>query len=140
MNIHFDNFYITDFDSRQSILFFNLMDKNRIRLEDFFAGTVSKTKTLEDTITYCSVIKQRIKNKFIGLIDIKNIDWNVPKAEIGDFIDSNYEGKGIISKSLAYVIKYLKQTYQFKKLLCRFKLLRKSFLTVIKWFSFTIGS
>ncbi len=133
MNIHFDNFNITDFDTRQSIPFFNLIDKNRIRLEDFFAGTVSKTKNLEDTRTYCSVIAQRIKdksyfpfviiskeeNKFIGLIDVKNIDWNVPKAEIGYFIDSNYEGKGIISKSLGYVIEYLIQTYQFKKLLCR---------------------
>jgi ribosomal-protein-serine acetyltransferase len=133
MNIHFDKFYIADFDTRQSTPFFNLIDKNRIRLEDFFAGTVSKTKNLEDTITYCSVIEQRIKdksyfpfviiskaeNKFIGLIDVKNIDWNVPKAEIGYFVDSNYEGKGIISKSLGYVIEYLVQTYQFKKLLCR---------------------
>lgn len=133
MNIHFNKFYITDFDTKQSIPFFNLINNNRSRLEDFFAGTVSKTKNLEDTIAYCSVIKQRIKdesyfpfvilskeeNKFIGLIDVKNIDWNVPKAEIGYFIDSNYEGKGVISKSLGYVIEHLIQTYKFKKLLCR---------------------
>jgi len=133
MNIHFDKFYITDFDTKQSIPFFNLINNNRSRLEDFFAGTVSKTKNLEDSIAYCSVIEQRIndknyfpfviiskeENKFIGLIDVKNIDWNVPKAEIGYFIDSNYEGKGVISKSLGYVIKHLIQTYQFKKLLCR---------------------
>ena len=132
MNIHFDDYNIVDFDTRQNLPFFHLIDKNRIRLEDFFAGTVSKTKIIEDTITYCSVIEQKVKdksyfpfiiiskaeNKFIGLIDIKNIDWSVPKAEIGYFIDSNYEGKEIITKSLDYVIGYLAQTYQFKKLLC----------------------
>jgi ribosomal-protein-serine acetyltransferase len=133
MNIHFDDFNIVDFDTKQSLPFFHLIDKNRVRLEDFFTGTVSKTKNFADTIDYCSVIEQKVKdksyfpfiiiskaeNKFIGLIDVKNIDWNVPKTEIGYFIDSNYEGKGIITKSLDYVIDYLVQTYQFKKLLCR---------------------
>jgi ribosomal-protein-serine acetyltransferase len=133
MNIHFDDFNIVDFDTKQSFPFFHLIDKNRVRLEDFFAGTVSKTKNIADTIDYCSVIEQKVKdksyfpfiiiskaeNKFIGLIDVKNIDWNIPKAEIGYFIDSNYEGKGIITKSLDYVIDYLVQTYQFKKFICR---------------------
>jgi RimJ/RimL family protein N-acetyltransferase len=132
MQIECDNFNIVDFDTQMGNAFFNLIDSNRERLEDFFAGTVSRTKTLEDTIDYCAVIAQRIKDKdyfpyiitnksndFIGLVDVKNISWNVPKAEIGYFIDSNYEGKGIITKALGAVADFLTQTYQFKKLLCR---------------------
>lgn len=133
MNQQFDNFNITDFNADQSDSFFNLIDRNRTRLEDFFAGTVSKTKTLEDTRNYCRIIDKKVKDKiyfpfiitnkednaFIGLIDIKNIDWNVPKAEIGYFIDSDYEGKGIITKALGCVVEYLIETYQFKKMLCR---------------------
>jgi len=117
----------------QSELFFNLIDNNRKRLEAFFAGTVSKTKTLAEAFDYCKLIDKRIKDKsylpfviieihtnnFVGLIDVKNIDWPIPKAEIGYFIDSNYEGKGIISDGLGLLVTHLVETYDFKKLLCR---------------------
>ena len=132
MQIHFDTFTIVDFDTKMSLEFFNLIDSNRTRLEDFFAGTVSRTKTLEDTVNYCAIIERKVNDKsyfpyiitnkdngFIGLVDVKNIDWNVPKAEVGYFIASNYEGKGIISKAMGNVIEYLVDTYKFKKLLCR---------------------
>lgn len=133
MDITFKSYRITDFDTSKPNAFFNLIDANRERLEDFFAGTVSKTKTLEDTINYCENIKQRIADKsyfpfiietikngdFIGLIDVKNMDWAIPKAEIGYLIDVNYEGQGVISQSLKLVIDYLIETYGFKKLLCR---------------------
>ncbi len=36
----------------------------------------------------------------MGFIDLKNIDWRVPKSEIGFFIDTDYAGKGITSKAL----------------------------------------
>ena len=129
---HFENFNISSFNTLNSELFFNLIDKNRDRLEDFFAGTVSKTKTLEDTKSYCKIIDQKGKDKsyfpyiitnktdeFIGLVDVKNIDWNVPKAELGYFIDADYQGKGIITKAVGYVVDFLIVKYRFKKLLCR---------------------
>ncbi|TGV00384.1 GNAT family N-acetyltransferase [Flavivirga rizhaonensis] len=133
MDIVFNNFRITTLDTNEDEKFFYLIDRNRDRLEDFFAGTVSKTKTLHDTTIYCQNIRDRVlkksyfpfiisdlrANTFIGLIDVKNIDWNIPKAEIGYFIDAYYEGQGVISKSLGLVIEHLSETYQFKKLLCR---------------------
>jgi len=133
MNIEFRTYKISIFNTNQSREFFNLIDANRSRLEDFFAGTVSKTQTLEDTMSYCDLMAQKVEdksyfiyiisdvttNEFIGLIDVKNLDWNVPKAEIGYFIDTNYEGKGIISRGFKAVVDYLIEEYQFKKLLCR---------------------
>jgi len=133
MNQYFEDFKISLLKANQSKAFFNLIDSNRARLEDFFAGTVSKTKTLEDTNNYCKIIEQKIKDRsyfpfmisdveskaFIGLVDVKNIDWNVPKAELGSFIDSVYERKGITTKATALVVNYLIETYHFKKLLCR---------------------
>jgi len=133
MNTQFKNFKIVKFDSQQGKSFFNLINSNRARLSEYFAGTVANTKTLEDTLNYCKLIDQRMENKsyfpfiiinrennaFIGLIDVKNIEWGVPKAEMGYFIDVNYEGKGIISQALDFVIEYLTKEYQFKKLLCR---------------------
>ncbi len=133
MNIQFESYSISSLDTSKAEAFYNLIASNRDRLEDFFAGTVSKTRTLNDTVDYCKVIEERrteqsyfpfiisdSKTKaYIGFIDVKNIVWNIPKAELGYFIDSHYEGKGIISKVLGHVIDYLTLTYNFKKLLCR---------------------
>ncbi len=152
MDISFNNFNIKSLDTNESERFFYLIDTNRNRLEDFFAGTVSKTKTLQDTIAYCDDIKQFVLEKsyfpfvicdletdaFIGFIDVKNIDWNIPKAEIGYFIDCNYEGKGIISKFLGDVIEHLSDRYHFKKLLCRSNSRNVGSIAVAKKNGFTL--
>ena len=129
----FGDFKICLLQAHEGEAFFNLIDNNRVRLEDFFAGTVSKTRNLPDTLAYCKGIEQRILSKayfpymiidvntnaFIGLVDVKNIDWNVPKAELGYFIDSKYSGRGITTKAVAKVIEELIETHKFKKILCR---------------------
>ncbi len=133
MHITFRHFNIQALNPEDGERFFNLIDSNRNRLEDFFAGTLSQTKTLDDTMSYCREIGQKQQEKsylpfaiknlkteaFIGFVDVKNIDWGIPKAELGYFIDKNYEGQGVISKSVELVIEYLLETYAFKKLLCR---------------------
>ncbi|WP_452602620.1 GNAT family N-acetyltransferase [Pontimicrobium sp. MEBiC06410] len=131
--MQFDNYKIKLLESSENKAFFNLIENNRVRLEDFFAGTVSRTQTFEDTVAYCREIEERITNKtylpfiiidtttndFVGLVDVKNIDWSIPKAELGLFIDKHYEGKGITTKAMRLVIKSIISKYHFKKLLCR---------------------
>ena len=143
--MRFEKYKISLLEINQSELFFNLIESNRGRLEDFFAGTVSKTKTLEATLDYCKEISHKIENrsyfpymitnletnKIIGLIDVKNVDWNVPKAELGAFIDKKHEGKGVITKVAALVVDHLIETYQFKKLLCRANSRNKGSISVI---------
>ena len=129
----FENFKIIDFDPNGATSFFKLVDDNRSRLEDFFPGTVSDNNTLEDSLQYFQSVDQKVKDlsyfpfilcdkktdKYIGLVDLKRIDWRIPKAEIGYFIDEKYQGKGIISTAVAAVISYVEKEYQFKKILCR---------------------
>jgi len=131
--MQFDNYKIKLLDASENKAFFNLIENNRTRLEDFFAGTVSRTLTFEDTVEYCKEIEQRIINKtylpfividtitdnFVGLVDVKNTDWSIPKAELGLFIDKDYEGKGITTKAMRLVINHIINVYRFKKLLCR---------------------
>ena len=141
----FENFKIDLLKPNEGEVFFNLIENNRRRLEDFFAGTVSKTQTLEDSFNYCVEIEKRIKAKsyfpymimdtktrdFIGLVDVKNIDMNVPKAELGSFIDSRYEGKGIVSKAASLVVDHIVKEYKFIKLLCRANSRNKGSIAVI---------
>jgi RimJ/RimL family protein N-acetyltransferase len=145
MTLKFENFEIALLQPNDGESLFHLIDSNRSRLEDFFAGTVSKTKTLHDTINYCKEIQQRIEeksyfpymitdlntNKFIGLVDVKNIDWNVPKAELGSFIDTNYESQGIVTKSASLVVNYIVEEFKFIKLLCRANSRNKGSIAVI---------
>ncbi|MFT5166467.1 MAG: ribosomal-protein-serine acetyltransferase [Saprospiraceae bacterium] len=129
----FENFTIKEFDTRQGALLFKLIDENRSRLEDFFPVTVAATRTLANTLDYCRLMEQRRKNKsyfpfiiidqkdnsYVGFIDIKNIEWKVPKAEVGYFIDQQYEGQGVISKALSFVLKHVVEKYGIKKMLSR---------------------
>jgi RimJ/RimL family protein N-acetyltransferase len=143
--MQFSNYKISLLEVDQSELFFNLIASNRERLEDFFAGIISKTNTRDETIVYCEEIAQRIEgksyflyvitdlrvDKMIGLLDVKNIDWNIPKAELGAFIDKNYENQGVITNAAILVVNHIVEKYQFKKLLCRANSRNKGSISVI---------
>lgn len=73
--------------------YFEMVERNRKRLENFFTGTVSRTCTLQDTKEFLANITARAESrvympyvvtddrngKFIGFLDLKNIDWSIPK-------------------------------------------------------------
>jgi ribosomal-protein-serine acetyltransferase len=129
----FDQYQIRLLQPTDQQAYFQLIENNRTRLEDFFAGTVAKTRTLADTETFIADIVQKCADKkyfpFIvldttnhqiaGFIDVKNIDWNIPKAELGCFVDEKYEGKKISSTALQLVIDHLFEQHGFVKLFLR---------------------
>ncbi len=129
----FDNYSIRLLTVEDLKPYFKLVEKNRSRLEDFFTGTVSKTQTLEDTKTFLVEITELVKNKkyfpyiiidnstgtIIGFLDLKNIDWNIPKSELGCYIDKDYSGKGITSKAFQLFCDFCFTEYNFKKLFLR---------------------
>lgn len=133
MEIPLKNYIIRPLNTNNYEAVFQLIDENRSRLENYFAGTTQDTKTKEETEKFCQSVEKRRLNKeyfpfviidpktsrYIGWIDVKNIDWKIPKAELGYFLDKSYTGKGIISEGLPLVIKHINQEFHFKKLLLR---------------------
>jgi len=129
----FDNFTIRLLTFKDLDAYFNLVKQNRERLEDFFTGTVSRTKTLEDTKEFLIDIVQRTKDKtyfpyiiiddsnqrIAGFIDLKNIDWNIPKSEMGLYIDKDYANQGISTKAFRLFCDFCMSEYKFKKLFLR---------------------
>ena len=99
MLIAFNDYVICSLDSSKSDEVFDLINENRTRLENYFAGTVSETQTKQLTKTFCEDVDMRRAkkeyfpyviidsgtSKFIGWIDVKNIDWKIPKAEFRIF-------------------------------------------------------
>lgn len=129
----FDNYLLRPIEKKDIQGYFELIDNNRIRLEDFFAGTVARNRTIEDTRIFVPeviekaagrtyfpfVIIDTTTNTLIGYTDIKNIDWNIPKAEIRYFIDRDYESKRIISKAVTRIIEYCFTELKLRKIFLR---------------------
>src|SRR5687768_17403068 len=129
----FDHYLIRFLTINDLDQYFELIDSNRKRLEDFFAGTVAITKTLEDTRIHLQdvVSKSETKDYFpfvvidtntnmpIASIQAKSVDWNISKAELGYYIDQEYEGKGIITRAVSLIIDYCFDEIKLKKLYIR---------------------
>ena len=129
----FDHFSIRLLTTDDLHPYFQLVERNRPRLEDFFVGTASKTRTLEDTKAFVEEITKKAEqkiyfpfliindndNSITGFIDVKSIDWNIPKAELGCYIDEAYENKGVTTKAMNVITDYCFRTYGFKKLFLR---------------------
>ncbi|MBP6623894.1 MAG: GNAT family N-acetyltransferase [Chitinophagaceae bacterium] len=128
-----DKYLLKPLNEDDAQTFFDLIENNRPRLEAFFSGTVAKTKTFDDTSNYLKeIIEKQIQKtylaffvidsesqKIIGFMDAKNIDWNLPKAELGCFIDKNFANQGIAAEPFSAFIHHLFSTYHFTKLFLR---------------------
>jgi ribosomal-protein-serine acetyltransferase len=129
----FENYTIRLLTLQDLDAYFELVERNRERLEDFFAGTVSKTRTFEDTRNFLRDITQRANdrtylpyiivdntnNKIAGFIDLKNMDWNIPKSEMGLYIDKDYVNKKIATKAFQLFCDFCFLEYKFQKLFLR---------------------
>ena len=65
------------------------------------------------------IILDNTTGSVAGFMDLKNIDWNIPKAEVGYFIDRKYEGKGLSRKAFAVFINQCFIGLGFNKLFLR---------------------
>lgn len=129
----FDNYTIRLLTSNDLDAYFQLIERNRSRLEDFFTGTVSRTRTYEDTRQFLADVVQRTKDrtyfpyiiidnsnqKIAGFLDLKNIDWNIPKSELGLYIDIDYANKGIATNAFRIFCDFCFSEYKFRKLFLR---------------------
>lgn len=131
--MHFPPYRLRPIAANDGPALFALIDRNRPRLEDFFAGTVAVTRTLADTeqhvknmlaraearTYYAFALVHQDTDELVGFVDIKNIDWNIPKAELGAFMDAAHEGRGLASQALAAITRHGFEEMKFDKLLIR---------------------
>ncbi|HMG14448.1 MAG TPA: GNAT family protein [Saprospiraceae bacterium] len=129
----FDNYLIRLITLDDLHSYFQLIDLNRRRLEDFFAGTVALTMTLEDTKNhlieiigknaerkyFSYVVVDEFTGQIVSSIQVKNVDLSIPKAELGYYIDEKYESKGIVTRATSLIIKHCFNGLNMNKLLIR---------------------
>ncbi len=133
MEMTFDNYTLRLVRADDLEDYFDLIERNRPRLLDFFAGTVAVTKTIEDTKQHLAdVISNTEKNnyfsfvlidnmsgKLVGSMQIKSIDWTIPKAELGYYIDAEYEGKKLVTRAISILVDFGFNELKLNKLFIR---------------------
>jgi ribosomal-protein-serine acetyltransferase len=109
------------------------VENNKHRISTYFPGIVTKTTTLEETKTHIAeriegaekgqymiyLIIDTLTKKFAGVIQLKDIDTNARKREFGFFVDSNYEKKGIATKSILAASNFCFNTLNLNKVFMR---------------------
>ena len=118
--MEFSNWKLDKIENIHFQEFFNLIDKNRIHIKKTFPVTVSNCVDLQTTkefiakniqiekekLGYYFYVRNVETNNLIGYLGIKKIDYNISKCEIFYFVDNDFEGKGIISKSVSEIIDF----------------------------------
>ena len=131
--MHFDHYTIRLLTLNDLDDYYEMVTANRHRLASFFAGTVLKTSTKEDTKIFLQEMELKVKEKIYfpyiiidenngaiaGFLDIKNIDWNIPKAELGCYIEEQYAGKGLGVTAFNHFCNFCFEEYGFEKLFLR---------------------
>ncbi len=131
--MRFDNYTIKPLEKSDLKAYHQMVQDNRKRLEDFFVGTVSRTKTEADTVRFVDEMVERAQrkeyyaflivdekaHKLAGFLDFKNVDWNIPKAEVGCYIDEHYECRGITTTAFVLLCRYGFDRLGFEKIYLR---------------------
>lgn len=120
-------------NSNDASSFFKLIEANRERFGESFPVTTKECSTLEGAViyvekrmldadeknTFCYVIEEHSTGHLIGCVFLKEIVWNIPKAEFAYFIDRNHSGKGIVSRCVGAITEQAFKDWKFNKLYMR---------------------
>jgi len=121
----FKNWKLVSIEAIQPEEFYQLIQDNKSHIENTFPVTVANCSDLQKTKEFLRKNAQKqlkkegyyfyIRNteteKLIGYTCIKNVNLDILKCELAYFIDAQFEGKGIISRTIAQIL-----TYCFKEL------------------------
>lgn len=131
MKISCGDFDVKIISQEEYEAYYLLLEKNRSHLKSYFPKTTQSVQSIEDAQIQLSKICKKYLHKelypfgvykdyqLIGWISLKNIDWRIPKAELGYYLDKSFEGQGIISKGVKKVVHFAFNDLEMEKLFIR---------------------
>ena len=110
-----------------------LVDKNRARLvqnfspmanalfqgEDVKSFVEDKTEQWNAGRAFCYGIWFKISKQQIGQLQVKNVMWDVPSAELSYFIDSSSERQGFATEAISGILRVAIEQLDFKRIFVR---------------------
>lgn len=131
--MNFDHYTLRPIRPADAEGFMRLVTENRERIRDYLpvtAETVTDMASAQSYIDekmaladereyYCLLIEDTHTGHLAGVYFIKNLDWDVPKAELGYFVHHTYQGQGIMVKAMALVIRFCWDVLELNKIFLR---------------------
>lgn len=113
--------------------FYELVQNNHSRLLDFFPDlprTIHNSLDAEWQVrtwladwlqlrAFHFAIWEKELADIIGFIQLKNVDWMIPKAEVSFFIDRDFENQGLMTEALEHLVQFAFQEIDLEKLIVR---------------------
>ncbi|RMF04838.1 MAG: N-acetyltransferase [Bacteroidetes bacterium] len=113
--------------------FYELLQTNRSYLEDHFSTLLAQVPQPEQAEIF---VRQAMANwllqhsyafgvwhtgdaKLIGYVHFREIDWDIPAAELSYFLDYAYTGQGIMTEVIARMVQYAFRQLKLDKLRLR---------------------
>ena len=124
-----DSFHINFLKQEEAKSLSEMMVSNQDIFKRYFPITLFKNKSLEDSLNFIEEknkqnqekteftfgIKEKLTSKIVGLIIIKEIDWETKQGEFAYCISSEFENRGWMSKAIALTSKYGFKVLGFEK-------------------------
>lgn len=152
-----DLFYIdVDKDIKLKLLtyqdkedFFGLIDMNRNHLNSFMPR-MNENQGIDDTLNVIKIFLNQLNEnngfragievdgQLAGVIGLKYIDWINKSTEIMYWVDQNYLGRGIATKSTIKVLELAFDTYQLNKVILKASFENKASIRVARKCGFTL--
>jgi len=113
--------------------FFSLVQNNHSRLHDYFPDMAKAIHNpleaewhvrqwLADWLqlrAFNFAIWEKEVADIIGFIQLKRIDWEIPRAEVSFFIDRDYENQGLMTEALEHLVQFAFWEADLEKLIVR---------------------
>ncbi len=118
-------------EEKDALAYYQLIATNRDRLLRYFPKTTQAAQTEQDALALLQAKRQQWKDKtlypfgifagndLIGWISAKNIDWQVPKCELGYYLDESAAGLGIATRAVGWLLVFCFEELQMNKVFLR---------------------
>ena len=98
---------------------FSPMAKGLSQVEDAKSFTEDKAAQWNARKIFCYGIWRKASEELIGQLQVKNIVWDVPSAELSYFIDSSSKRQGFATEAIAAISRVAFQQLDFKRVFVR---------------------
>ncbi|SNC75318.1 Protein N-acetyltransferase, RimJ/RimL family [Hymenobacter gelipurpurascens] len=112
-----------------------LLQKNHERLRLNFPKTLAANRTLEDTASF---IRERQREwqqrhafqlglwhpetqQLLGLVSLRNVAWEIPKAELAYLLDAEVEGQGLMQEALQEMLEWAFKEVGLTRIYCQLR-------------------
>lgn len=119
--------YLKQLEKNDSEELFNLVDSNRQYLKNWLPW-LDYTKTVQDSENFIQISTEKYngnkgfelgiwyKDNLAGVIGIHDINWDKEKTAIGYWLAEKYQGNGIITNAVKFVICYVFEELKLQSL------------------------